>query len=94
MDEPTDEGGLPDQSRAQELSQQFGRFIIGAVAIKFGVSPEKLELLHDLSVQFPDDPGKVYFQVLDRQGNTMYGVIARLQEDGTLVDYHCDIIPL
>lgn len=94
MDESTDEGELPDQSRAQELGRTFERFIIGAVAIKFETSPENLELLHNFSAQFPEDPGNVYFRVFDRQGNTMYGVAAKLQENGTLADYRCDRIPL
>lgn len=94
MDKPTDEGELPDQSQAQELSRKFERFIIGAVATQFGTSPKNLELLHDFSAQLPNDPENVYFRVLDRQGNTMYGVIAKLQRDGTLSDYRCDRIPL
>lgn len=88
------EEDLPDQSRAQELGRRFERFIIGAVANKFEVSPENLTLLHDFSTEFPNDPNHVYFRVLDRKANIMYGVVATLQPDGGLIDYKCDRIAL
>jgi hypothetical protein len=96
MDEDQKEETTPEpiQDRAQELGVKFERFIIGAVANKFGLAPNDLQLLNDSSAEFSDDPGIVYFRVLDRNANNMYGVIATIQPDGGLADYRCDLIAL
>lgn len=94
MDEIQDDNPPIDQRRAQELGRQFERFIIGAVATKFKIPPEDLELLNYASAEFLEKPGEMYFRVLNRPGNNMYGVVATLQEDGGLADYLCDLIPL
>lgn len=94
MDETQDDNPPINRQRAQELGRKFERLIVGAVATKFNIPPENLKLLNDTSAEFLEKPGEMYFRVLDRPGNDMYGVVAMLQEDGTLADYLCDVIPL
>lgn len=94
MDETPDDAPAIDQQRAQELGKKFERLIVGAVTTKFQIPPENLELLNYASAELLEKPGEMYFRVLDRPGNNMYGVVATLQEDGTLADYLCGTIPI